>query len=139
MKKISYLLLVLAMVVSSVCLTGCGEKDNNEGKTTTKSEEAVTTEKNEETTTVDNSKVTYKIKVVDESGAGIADAMVQLCKDACVPGKTDANGVAEFVLAEDAYKASVLMMPEGYTYSGTEEEFYFADGETEITITLKAQ
>ena len=86
----------------------------------------------------DDGKVTYTVNVVDEAGNPIAGAMVQLCKDTCFPGVTDANGVAKFTLAEDEYKVSFLALPAGYTYVDDTQEFYFADGSMELTITLKA-
>ena len=79
----------------------------------------------------------YKVTVVDEAGAPIVGAMVQLCKDSCVPAVTDANGVATFNLPEDDYKASMLAMPAGYEYAGEADTFYF-EGAYELTITLKA-
>ena len=85
--------------------------------------------------TVDDGKVTYTITVVDESGAPIQGAMVQICLEACYPGITDANGQAKFSVVEEDYKVSFLSMPAGYTCD--EEAFYF-DGEFELTITLKA-
>ena len=81
--------------------------------------------------------VQYKVTVVDEAGAPIVGAMVQLCKDSCVPAVTDANGVATFTLPEDDYKASMLAMPAGYAYAGEADTFYF-EGAFELTITLKA-
>lgn len=63
--------------------------------------------------------------------------MVQLCKDACVPALTDANGVAKFNLPEDDYKVSFTMMPAGYTYVDDVQEFHFEAGSTEMTITIK--
>jgi hypothetical protein len=79
------------------------------------------------------------IKVTDTEGNPIAGAMVQVCKDSCLPGVTDANGVAKFAVAEDTgYKASFLSLPEGYVYvDETVTEWYFEDGATEITIQLK--
>ena len=87
--------------------------------------------------TVDDGKVTYTVTVTDENGAPIPGAMVQLCKDTCMPGAADANGVATFRVVEDTYKVSFLMRPAGYTYSGEEQEFYFEDGSFELTIALK--
>ena len=81
--------------------------------------------------------VQYKVTVVDEAGAPIVGAMVQLCKDSCVHAITDANGVATFTLPEDDYKASMLAMPAGYAYAGEADTFYF-EGAFELTITLKA-
>ena len=81
--------------------------------------------------------VQYKVTVVDEGGNPVVGAMVQLCKDSCVPAVTDANGVATFNLPEDDYKASMLAMPVGYEYAGEADTFYF-EGAFELTITLKA-
>ena len=85
---------------------------------------------------VDDGKVTYTVKVVDEDGNAIASAAVQLCKDTCLPGMTNAEGVATFRLVEDDYKVSFMTVPEGY--NAEPGEFYFADGSYELTITLKA-
>jgi hypothetical protein len=63
--------------------------------------------------------------------------MVQLCKDSCVPGVTDAHGVASFTLAEDDYKASMLSMPAGFEYAEETDAYYFENG-YELTIVLKA-
>ena len=79
-------------------------------------------------------KVTYIIKVVDEANKPVPDVMVQLCKDSCYPATTNQKGVAEFHLAEAEYKASVTVMPEGY--SAETEEFRFDVGSYELTIKL---
>ena len=81
--------------------------------------------------------VQYTVTVLDEEGNPIVGAMVQLCKDSCVPAITDAEGVATFNLPEDDYKASMLAMPEGYAYAGEEDTFYF-DAAFDLIITLKA-
>lgn len=80
----------------------------------------------------------YTITVVDEGGNPIAGAMVQMCKDSCIPGMTDGNGVASFTMAEDDYKVSFLTMPAGFELVDETSEFYFENGSTEMTITLKA-
>lgn len=85
-----------------------------------------------------NPNPTYTVKVVDEQGNPIAGAMVQLCLEACYPHKTDASGIAQYVVAEADYKVSFLKMPDGYTYSSDIQEFHFEDGSYELTITLKA-
>ena len=62
----------------------------------------------------------------------------QLCKDACVPAKTDDNGVATFTIeVTDGYKLSVMSCPAGYEYTG-EAEIYLEDGATEYTLEIKA-
>lgn len=143
MKKISYLLLSLMILLSSICLCACGGNggDDESKETTSSNEEVSTTAKDKETepSSEDDGKVTYKVTVVDESGNPISNAMVQCCKDACVPGVTNADGVAEFVLAEDTYDVKFISLPEGYTYSSDVEVFNFEDGKTELTITLKAE
>jgi len=130
MKSILTLILVLCMALS---LCACGETSN--GAETTAATTPSTAEQTE--SKQDEVQAGYKVTVVDEDGNPIADAMVQICKDSCLPGKTDANGVATFNVEQDeGYKVSFMFMPEGYTADA--EEFYFEDGATEITITLKA-
>lgn len=85
---------------------------------------------------VDDGKVTYSVKVVDEGGNPVTGAAVQLCKDSCLPGMTNAEGVASFRTVEDTYKVSFMTMPAGFEADA--EEFYFEDGSFEMTITLKA-
>lgn len=80
----------------------------------------------------------YTVKVVDEGGNPVANAFVQLCLDSCIPGLTDASGIATFNVEEANYKVSFVNMPEGYDYTSEVQEFYFEDGAKEIVITLKA-
>jgi len=64
--------------------------------------------------------------------------MVQVCtEETCLmPVKTDEAGVATFAPAEPGeYHANFLpKIPAGYEADA--EVFYFAEGETELTITL---
>lgn len=141
MKKILYLLLSAMIVFSAMSFAACGGDDSADTtkETTSKKEELSTPSKDKETeeATKDNSKVTYKVTVVDEAGNPISGAMVQCCKDACVPGVTNDSGVAEFVLAEDKYDVKFISMPEEYEYSSEQEVFNFEDGKYELTITIK--
>ena len=136
--KVFVSLIVTVFMLVSLC--ACGSVSD---ETTTDTTDKVTnvTDTDESTTTEDDSavegKVTYTVKVVDEENNPIAGAMVQLCLDACVPRVTDAAGVAVYELEEADYKVSFVSMPEGYTCE--ENEFHFADGEYELTITLKAE
>ena len=93
----------------------------------------------EETAAAEDGKVTYTIHVEDENGTALSGVMVQICKDACLPGMTDAEGNAAFTVAEDDYKVSFLTLPAGYTCATEETEFHFAEGATEITLVLKAE
>ena len=123
---LSFLLVACALLG----LCACGEAAADPKESTP----AVTTEAT--TQPVDDGKVTYTVKVVDEGGNPVASAAVQLCKDSCLPGMTNAEGVATFRVVEDDYKVSFMTMPAGYEAEA--EEFYFDDGAYELTITLKA-
>ena len=83
-------------------------------------------------------KPTYTVTVVDENNTPIPGVIVQMCLEACVPGMTNADGVAEFFLPENDYKVSFVSIPAGYELVGDQTDFYFADGENTMTITLKA-
>lgn len=144
-------LLIAFMLCAALFMGACGSKDdaaNNDSSATEAQDDVADVEEEtaapEETqedaaeTAEDDGKVLYAVTVVDESGNPISGAMVQLCMDSCFPGATGDDGVAQFSLVEGDYKVSFLMLPEGYDYSGEEQEFYFDDGATEITITLKA-
>lgn len=141
MKKILCLLLSAILLFSAMSFVACGENENNDSaKETTASNEEVSTpsaENETEKPSEENSKITYKVTVVDVDGNPISGAMVQCCKDACVPGVTNDSGVAEFVLEEDSYDVKFITMPEGYEYSSEQEVFNFEDGKTELTITIK--
>jgi len=106
------------------------------GAPTADSEPSVPETSGAVTTPVDDGKVTYTVKVIDEGGNPVVGAAVQLCKDSCLPGMTNAEGVASFRTLEDTYKVSFMTMPAGFEADA--EEFYFADGAFELTITLKA-
>lgn len=145
-KRIAYILMSVLVMTASLGLAACGSGSDDEGDTTTAAtttnNEVTTlapTETEEDTTAVDDNKVAYKVKVVDEAGNPIANAMVQMCKDSCVPAVTNAEGVAEFNLESDDYDVKFIELPAGYTYSGEEQVFKFAEGETELTLTLKAE
>lgn len=130
LKNIFVLVLALCMVFA-LCACGGNESEGNESTTGSTAGTTETTE-----ATVDDGKVTYTVKVVDEGGNAVTGAIVQLCKDTCVPCPVDANGVATWNLVEDDYKASFVSMPAGYTADAA--EYYFAEGSYELTITLKA-
>lgn len=132
--------LVLSMLL---CLCACGEgeeKTTTDPVNTTAPTEAPTDAPTEAPTdpTEPENKPSYSVTVVDESGNPVAGAIVQLCLEACVPGVTNENGVADFYLPEAEYKVSFVNIPVGYELAGEETAFYFADGENTMTITLKA-
>ena len=137
MKRMLMLVLALAMIL---CLCACGG-DHVEETVAPPAEEVVETPTEEVTeapTEAEPAGIVYTVNVVDEGGNPIADAMVQLCAEACYPNKTNELGVATFSLEEAEYKVSFLKMPEGYEAIDGATEYYFDAGSTEITITLKA-
>ncbi len=136
-KNIGIAALLLCLALS---LCACGGETAEPAPETEPVVEATeeVTEAVQEEAALPDGMVAYKVTVVDEGGNPIAAAMVQLCKDSCVPAVTDANGVASFTLPEDDYKAQMLSMPAGYEYAGEEDTFYFDNGSTELTIVLKA-
>lgn len=137
-KKFSLLVLVLCLALS-LCACGGSEAPATEAPATeAPATEAPVTEAPETEAAVPDGMVKYTIAVVDEGGNPIAGAMVQMCKDSCIPGATDASGVATFTMPEDDYKVSFLTMPAGFELVDETSEFYFESGSTEMTITLKA-
>ena len=131
-KNILALILVLCMALS---LIACGQAP--EAPETVATTEATNAPETTEAAPIDDGKTEYKVIVVDEGGNPVANAMVQICKDSCLPGMTNAEGVATFNVAEEeGYKISFMTMPAGYEADA--EEFYFEAGATEITIVLKA-
>ena len=138
MNKLALLALVLCLVLS-LCACGGSEAPATEAPATqAPATEAPATEAPEAEPAIPEGMVQYTITVVDEGGNPIAGAMVQMCKDSCIPGMTDAAGVASFTMAEDDYKVSFLTMPAGFELVDETSEFYFESGSTEMTITLKA-
>ncbi len=136
MKKILVLLLSICLLL---CLCACGQDQNPTDPTPSTPVTDPTDPSTKPTDpTIDDGKVTYTVTVTDEQGNPISGVMVQICKDACIPAVANANGVATWTVAEDSYKVSFLSMPAGFTYSTEETEFYFAAGETSMTIVLKA-
>ncbi len=136
MKNIFALALVLCLMLT---LCACGGEAAVETEPVETEAPVVATEAPAQETeaAIPEGMVQYTVTVVDEGGNPVVGAMVQLCKDSCVPAVTDANGVATFTLPEDDYKASMLAMPAGFEYAGEASEFYF-EGAFELTITLKA-
>ncbi len=135
MKKGFILVLALCLMLS---LCAC----NGDGGSETTAAPVETTVPNETTVPVETTAPQggYKVKVVDEGGNPIAGLLIQLCKDSCLPTATDENGIAVWPNSPEAdgYKVSFLKLPAAYTYVDDTTEFYFASGETEMTIVLKA-
>ena len=143
MKKILLASLLVLSLLLSLCACGAEEP----APTTTDPVETTApvteptdpTKATEPTETEPANEPTYTITVVDEEGNPVSGVMVQLCLEACVPALTNADGVAEFFLEEADYKVSFVMIPEGYEPATEQTDFYFADGENTMTLTLKVK
>lgn len=144
MKKMKKLLALLMTMLLVLCLCACNQSAQGEN-TTESTGDIVDTKDNsgsaekDTQTDIPDGMVQYKVKVVDEKGNPVVGAMIQVCTDetCLIPVKTDDTGVATFPpAAEGAYHANFLPgIPAGYEADA--EVFYFADGETELTIQLR--
>ena len=143
MKQFKTLLALALALMLVLSLCACGQEAKTETPTDpttapTNPTEAPTDAPTEPT--IPEGMVQLKVKVVDEGGNPIVGVMVQVCTDetCLMPVKTDDAGVATFApAAEGEYHANFLPgVPAGYEADA--EVFYFAAGETELTITLKA-
>lgn len=135
-------LLAIALVLSMIfCLCACGAGENKETEPAETEAPVVevpeTTAAAEEPTLAEGMAV-YTITVVDEGGNPVAGTMVQLCKETCIPGLTNEEGVAQFTVLEDEYKVSFTMIPAGYEAADDAAEFYFDGDSKEMTLVLKA-
>ena len=131
MKNIKMLLALMLIGCMVLGLCACGGGSNKEDTTVADTTVA--------DTTVDDTTVAaqgFKVTVVDGDGNTVPGVVVQICKDACVPARTDDKGVATFNIAiEDGHKLSVMTCPEGYEYTG-EAEIYLEAGATEYTLEI---
>lgn len=135
MKTIISVMLLLCLILG---LCACGQSSTETTTTEPTTTETVAEDTTEESTE-DDGMAAYTVTVTDEGGNPIAGAMVQICKDDCFPGVTDAEGVATFTRPEtEGYKISFISLPEGYEYTGEETDFYYEGDAKELTITLKA-
>lgn len=138
MKALKNLLALVLVLGLALVLCACGgETTDPQGD-----DDVVTTTTVEKTTTTtapEASAASFQVTVVDQNGTPVPNVMLQVCKDTCVPAKTDDNGVATFsVEITDGYKLSVLSCPAGYTYGG-EAEVYLDSGITEFTVEVQGE
>lgn len=134
MKKLLALIMALCMVLA---LCACGESDTktNDTDTQVQSSQSDNTSSNESK----ESAAAFEVTVVDQNGNTVEGVMMQVCKETCIPARTDADGIAKFsVEITDGYKLAVLSCPDGYEYTG-EAEIYLEDGATEYTVEITAK
>lgn len=131
MRKFGFCLCVLSLVL---VLCACGADG---GKTTTPPVTTVPTT-TAQPTTAPSTDVTYTVYVKDADGNAMAGVLIQFCDDANVcklPVATDAEGKVTVTYAPANYHVSVTVVPEGFTADA--DGYYFASGETEMTVTLE--
>ena len=136
-KNCMALVLALMMVL---CICACSQtNDAGKGNTTVPtSSNNQATQPSSTGTVIPEDKDQYKVTVVDDAGNPLVGVFVQLCtEETCLaPTKTDDAGVAMFTPANEAeYHAKITKVPNGYETDTV--DFYFADGEKELTIVLK--
>jgi len=129
MKKLLAFVLAVAMVF---CLCACGGDSNDSN-----ANEPIDNKNNSsQATSKEETTPKFEVTVKDVDGNIVEGVMVQLCKESCIPARTDANGVAIFnIEITDGYKLSVMSCPDGYEYTG-DAEIYLEDGATEYTLEI---
>lgn len=141
MKQIKSIITAILLISTLLCFCACGESGGTESSqtesTASVAESSVAESAVEsETASEPANEATFKVNVVDADGNPVSGVMLQVCKDTCIPAKTDESGVATFSIEiTDGYKLSVLTCPEGYTYTG-EAEVYLESGISEYTVEL---
>lgn len=80
--------------------------------------------------------VAYTIRCVDQNGAPVAGAMVQICDaSTCRVAPTDADGLHVFTSAPCAWEIHVLIAPAGYSAGGEVLTAPAQGGEITLTLT----
>lgn len=134
MKKILALILALGMILS---LCACGSETNGP----TENEPIKNTQNDQQASSKDDTSPKFKVTVVDQNGDAVPNAMVQLCKDSCLPKQADENGVAIFdTEITDGYKLSLMSCPEGYETEYVADNYIYLESditEYEFVITKK--
>ncbi len=126
MKKFLTITLVICVLLG---LCACGSKNSPSGSNNTPQNQT----QNENVT---NTSPKFSVTVTDDDGNIIEGVVLQMCKDSCIPARTDAKGVATFNLAvTDGYKLSVVSCPEGYEYTG-ESNILIEEDSTEYTLKI---
>ena len=131
MKRFLALFLTIVMLLAIVSCNKNKEPQETTAEVTTQATTPEVTTPEE--TTPEDTSVTYTVTVVDENGAAISGATVQLCVgDICrLPSVTNNEGVASFKFDEADYIVKVTL--KGYT---GEAYYAFPTGKTELTVQL---
>lgn len=136
-KKISVMLLIACVSATSLLAVSCDTaSDPANVSVNIESDETVSVPVADNSSAApDDGKVTYTVTVVDGSdNTPIEGIIIQFCDDEnCkLPLVTDDEGKAIAEYEESNYHITITEA-EGYAYDA---EYYFEDGETEITISI---
>ena len=80
--------------------------------------------------------VDFEITILDQDGNPVPGCVVNFCtEESCVPVIADENGLVSFSAAPYAYHLQILSLPDGYDYTGTDDLFVKAEGDS-LTLTV---
>lgn len=130
--------ILLALILVGCMIFGLCACNGNKEEDTTVADTTAADKKPADTTAADTTEAakSFKVTIVDGDGNVVPGVIVQICKDACVPARSDDKGVALFnVAVEEGHKLSVMSCPEGYEYTGA-REIYLEAGATEYTLEI---
>lgn len=139
MNNMKRLIAVMMVLTLALCFVACTQPQENPS-TTTKPKPAPSSSSSSSTvpssSTEPENQPTHLVTVLDQDGAPVANATVQLCDDSmCYTAETNEAGVAEFTLKKtNGIAMTKVIDAEGYTYSS--EYTNFEDGQTTITLTV---
>lgn len=135
-KKTYIMLLIACAFATSLLAVSCGtETDPTDFSVNSDGETVSDLVTDNSSAAPDDGKVTYTVAVVDVSdNTPIEGIIIQFCDDdnCKLPLVTDADGKATAEYEQSNYHITITAA-EGYVYAS---EYYFEDGETEITIVL---
>lgn len=142
MKHIKTLLCCLIAFCMAFCFFACGNdsttSESSEPKTESKIESKAESSEASSNVESEESKIEniFSVMIVDQNGDAVEGVMIQLCKDTCIPAKSNTEGFANFpVEITDGYKLAVLSCPSGYEYTG-DAEVYLSAGIKDFTLEI---
>ncbi|MBQ7906695.1 MAG: hypothetical protein IJ309_01830 [Clostridia bacterium] len=137
MKRFLLVLSIMMLVLClGVCLVACGGNENPPAGTGTGTGTGGTNSGNTDTN------ITYTVTVVDQFGNPIEGVNLQVCYgdealgNCLRPGNTDANGIKTYSAKEALVNPRVQINSAPQGAEIPEDYIYFAQGETEVTVTL---
>ena len=136
MKNLTKLLALVMGLAMVFCMAACTTEnpDGTSENTSASNSTTAPTTKEPETSSepADDGMKTYTVTLKDSAGNPLSGVMMQICLESCMPGVTDANGVATFTQKEaSGYSVGVMA-----DYDNT--KVYYEDGQYDVTIVWDA-